>query len=134
MPWKPPKPCAHPGCGALTHARFCDEHERAHHAGHDARRRAEQPWRRWYKTTRWKTLRLARLQADPLCAFCKRDGRVTAATVVDHVHPHRGDERRFFDFGNTQSLCKPCHDREKQAAERRAAEGEGGANPSSRTA
>lgn len=42
--------------------------------------------------------------------------------VADHVTPHRGQEAMFWDAGNLQSLCKPCHDRIKQreeAADRR---------------
>jgi 5-methylcytosine-specific restriction protein A len=35
---------------------------------------------------------------------------VVAATVVDHVVPHRGDQRLFWDPGNWAPSCKPCHD------------------------
>jgi hypothetical protein len=38
------------------------------------------------------------------------------ATVCDHVTPHRGDVAKFWS-GPFQSLCQPCHDREKQRAE-----------------
>lgn len=37
--------------------------------------------------------------------------------VCDHVKPHRGDERLFWDEANLQTLCKPCHDRDKQREE-----------------
>ncbi|MFG1256325.1 HNH endonuclease signature motif containing protein [Xanthobacter flavus] len=40
--------------------------------------------------------------------------------VCDHVRPHRGDPALFWDEGNLQTLCKPCHDGAKQSAERRA--------------
>ncbi|MGN0150610.1 MAG: HNH endonuclease, partial [Clostridia bacterium] len=30
--------------------------------------------------------------------------------VVDHIVPHRGDERLMWDENNWQALCKPCHD------------------------
>lgn len=75
-------------------------------------------YRKWYKLARWQALRSARLAAEPLCRMCRAFGRVTAAGVVDHIKPHRGDARLFFDPGNLQSLCKPCHDRHKQAMER----------------
>lgn len=55
-------------------------------------------------------MRLAQLGSDPLCALCADVGRVTAATVADHVTPHKGDERLFYDYDNLQSLCKTCHD------------------------
>ena len=40
--------------------------------------------------------------------------------VADHIRPHRGDEALFWDPANLQCLRKWCHDRAKQAAERRA--------------
>jgi len=39
---------------------------------------------------------------------------VEAASVVDHVRSHKGDESLFFDSSNLQSLCKPHHDGAKQ--------------------
>ena len=35
---------------------------------------------------------------------------ITPATVVDHIKPHHGDQRLFWDVGNWQSLCKAHHD------------------------
>jgi 5-methylcytosine-specific restriction protein A len=37
-------------------------------------------------------------------------GRYRKATVVDHIIPHRGDEKLFWDRDNWQALCKSCHD------------------------
>ena len=42
--------------------------------------------------------------------------QIVAASVCDHVHPHRGDEVKFW-AGPFQSLCKPCHDSDKQRQE-----------------
>lgn len=42
---------------------------------------------------------------------------MTVATVADHIKPHKGDEVLFFDLNNLQSLCKPCHDSDKQREE-----------------
>lgn len=43
------------------------------------------------------------------------------ADTVDHKVPHKGDMRLFWDRSNWQPLASsPCHDRKKQAAERRA--------------
>lgn len=70
-------------------------------------------------TTRWDKARRTYLASHPLCVLCKRDGRITAATVVDHIVPHKGDQQLFWDVeGNWQSLCKPHHDRDKQREER----------------
>ncbi|MEY4427219.1 MAG: hypothetical protein RL535_1517 [Pseudomonadota bacterium] len=50
--------------------------------------------------------------------MCAELGQVTAASVVDHIKPHRGDMSLFADPSNLQSLCKQCHDSRKQAVER----------------
>lgn len=66
---------------------------------------------------RWQMARVAFLRAHPLCVFCQRAGRLTAASVVDHVVPHRGDQALFWDSSNWQPLCKPCHDGTKKEIE-----------------
>ncbi|ALG75158.1 hypothetical protein AL072_29920 [Azospirillum thiophilum] len=121
MPWKPKKPCARPGCGRLTDGRFCDAHAAEDRQRHDRARQDAQPWRGWYKVKSWLDIRAWRLSVEPLCRMCSEHGLTVAATVVDHVKPHRGDRALFFNRENTQSLCKPCHDGPKQAAERAAA-------------
>lgn len=58
----------------------------------------------------WRRLRLRILDAEPLCRFCAAEGRVTAATDVDHIEPFRGlDDPRRLDPGNLRPLCRPCH-------------------------
>jgi 5-methylcytosine-specific restriction enzyme A len=59
---------------------------------------------------RWRRARAAFLAQHPVCATCKARGRVVAATVVDHVVPHRGDQKLFWDQTNWAPACKPCHD------------------------
>ena len=60
---------------------------------------------------RWRKVRIAFLQRNPLCVECMRKGVLTPATVVDHIIPHRGDMSLFWDEENWQPLCKNCHDR-----------------------
>lgn len=76
-----------------------------------------QAWQHLYGR-RWQRERLAHLARHPLCVMCKGAGRIEAAMVVDHIQPHKGDVRIFWDRGNWQSLCKPCHDGDKQHLER----------------
>lgn len=57
----------------------------------------------------WRKARLWHLREHPLCVECSKAGLVVAATVVDHVIPHRGDERLFWLETNWQSLCGGCH-------------------------
>ncbi|ETR05275.1 HNH endonuclease domain protein [Acinetobacter baumannii UH6907] len=37
--------------------------------------------------------------------------------MVDHIVPHRGDDKLFWDTKNHQALCKLCHDKVKQKEE-----------------
>ena len=69
---------------------------------------------------KWQQARAAFLAIpeNVLCRFCERQGRVTPATVVDHIEPHKGDWALFWDRGNWQPLCKRCHDGTKQAQEK----------------
>lgn len=50
--------------------------------------------------------------------MCRNAGTLTAATVVDHIKPHRGDQVLFWDESNWQSLCQPHHDSTKQREEK----------------
>lgn len=70
----------------------------------------------WYSTARWKARRSYQLAAQPLCAMCLAIGRTTAATVADHIEPHKGDPDKFW-HGPLQSLCKRCHDSDKKLIE-----------------
>lgn len=71
-----------------------------------------------YSTPQWRSMRRAQLYREPLCAYCLKTGRVCAASVADHVVPHKGNERLFFDASNLQSLCKTHHDSAKQREEK----------------
>lgn len=87
----------------------------------DAQRSIYAPWREWYNTTRWRALRLVIFARDLFTCQWPGCGRIegnTSKLVADHVRPHRGDARLFWDEGNLQTLCKPCHDSKKQRAER----------------
>lgn len=69
-----------------------------------------------YNSTRWINDRKAHLRANPLCIECKKQSRVTPATVSDHIIPisKGGNE---WDWGNRQALCESCHNK-KNARER----------------
>lgn len=65
---------------------------------------------------RWQQASAGWLRAHPLCVHCEREGRVVAATEVDHIVPHKGDMDIFWDaYGERHpgagwmSLCKSCH-------------------------
>lgn len=67
---------------------------------------------------KWRAARATFLQAHPLCVMCEQRGRTSAATVVDHIEPHRNDRKLFWDRKNWQALCQGCHDRHKQRLEK----------------
>ena len=106
MPKAPKRPCRYPGCPNLCdkgvycsqHMQFSSDRMRggAESRGCDAR---------------WRKARTAFLQRNPLCNECMKRGKITPATVVDHIIPHRGDRKLFWDESNWQPLCKCCHDR-----------------------
>jgi 5-methylcytosine-specific restriction enzyme A len=75
-------------------------------------------YRRWYSLERWRKRSRAQLQAEPLCRMCQERGMPTAATVADHIEPHRGDWNKFW-LGKLQSLCAGCHERGKKWVENR---------------
>ena len=73
---------------------------------------------RWYGTGRWQKRRAHQLRLEPLCQMCLNRGRITTATVVDHVEPHKDDPIRFWT-GKVQSLCASCHSGPKASIEKR---------------
>lgn len=78
---------------------------------YDYSRANASPWRKWYSTAGWKSIRQRRLRANPICCKCDARGLLTPADTVNHITPHRGDRALFFSFENTESVCKACHDR-----------------------
>lgn len=77
----------------------------AHH-----RSDAAQAYRRWYNLKAWRVARQSQLARQPLCERCRKAGRITAATVVNHRKAHKGDWSLFIDPGNHESVCVDHHD------------------------
>jgi 5-methylcytosine-specific restriction endonuclease McrA len=83
----------------------------------DRRRLADTATRKLHKTARWQALRWSVLVRDQFtCQICKRLEGDTSKLVCDHIEPHRGDVEKFWS-GPFQTLCKPCHDGQKQREE-----------------
>ena len=117
MPQRPLKPCSAPACSALVRGkRYCDKHAHLAEQGkrhHDRQRGSSAKRGYGYQ---WQKARARFLQSHPLCVKCQEKGRVTAATDVDHIVPHRGDMTLFWDESNWQALCHSHHS-EKTASE-----------------
>lgn len=109
---KPPqrakRPCKVSSCKEFAeNGGYCDQHQErirkkdrergtAHQRGYDAE---------------WDKQRLLFLDENPLCVDHFKRKLIEAATVVDHIIPHKGDKKLFWDKSNWQALCKSCHDR-----------------------
>ncbi len=76
------------------------------HDKKDAVRQRTAPGRDLYRTSRWKEIRTKYLREHRVCVECGKRSK-----HVDHIRPHRGDERAFFDATNWQPLCHSCHSR-----------------------
>jgi len=118
MPLKPPKCCANPGCRELAYTTgLCQKHEAEREVRRiesRAKRQAISDEHRGSAASRgydrrWRAYRESFLAKHPLCVQCERRGLVVAAKVVDHVIPHKGDSKTFWDKSNHQALCVACH-------------------------
>ena len=112
----PPRICS---CGnTVPHGVLCQCQRRAtqeRNARHDARRPSAA--KRGYNGE-WRKARVEYLASHPHCRECSKSGITRFASVVDHVIPHRRDERLFWSRTNWQPLCTPCHNSIKQRLER----------------
>jgi 5-methylcytosine-specific restriction enzyme A len=114
MPHHAPRIC---GCGRKVHWDSqcpCEQRrERQRRARADANRPSAR--QRGYDS-KWQRESKAFL-ALPQNRYC-RCGCGRLADMVDHIIPHRGDMRLFWDRSNWQPLASsPCHSRFKQRAE-----------------
>lgn len=113
MPMRAPRIC---GCGhRIASGSLCPCEERSakeRKARHDANRPSASA--RGYDG-KWQRESKAYLAAHRSCVRCG-----SASTLVDHIIPHKGDQRLFWSRSNWQPMCTPCHSRAKQADERRA--------------
>lgn len=114
MPYLMPHNCDAPDCRTPVPAgvRYCGKHDKPtvqdkeEAAAHERSRSRNEWWRKWYHTAHWRALRGLVLGRDPVCVRCNR----FAATVADHIKPHKGNWGMFCDMDNLQGLCKQCHD------------------------
>ena len=105
MPNRAKKYCKYPRCAnyAEDGSAYCFMHKNTH------KKREIKTYEKWYGLAVWKRLREKKLREYPLCQECAKQGRVTKATDVDHIIPHRGDWSLFISYNNLQSLCHSCH-------------------------
>ncbi|MFT0318928.1 HNH endonuclease signature motif containing protein [Bacteroides thetaiotaomicron] len=80
----------------------------------DEKRKARQ---KIYNSSKWKQLRIAKLQQQPLCEECLKSDKITSA---EHVHHSKSFMRAnseielldlAYNYSNLMSLCAECHNR-----------------------
>jgi len=110
MPYRSKKPCSYPGCPELVDAgsTYCRKHRKKYFEG-DRQKRGTASSRGY--GSRWRRASRLYLKKNPLCAECLKGGKVIPAEVVDHIVPHRGDYKLFWDESNWQGLCITHHNR-----------------------
>lgn len=113
--------CSWPGCRAQIpyDQKFCRLHAEAGVLrATKLKQEAEARRTRWSGTSasrgygsKWRDVAKKFLAKHPLCAECERQGVIAQATCVDHIVPHKGDKKLFWDRKNWQPLCHECHSR-----------------------
>lgn len=98
--------CNKIGCTNLTHNRFCEKHKQLEY---DYDKHRQSAHKRGYNRA-WQKASKSFLASHPFCVRCLKYGIYEKATVVDHIKPHKGDGKLFWDKTNWQPLCKRCHD------------------------
>lgn len=114
MPWKPLRPCRHPGCPNLSDQAYCELHRKQIKA--DANRdydnsRRDKEMYSFYHSQAWIQLRAVKIKMNPLCEECYKQGRLKKAVIVDHILPAKECPDKRLDIANLQSLCVGCHNK-----------------------
>ena len=73
--------------------------------------------KRVYKGRTLQRERARLFSANPLCVECERQGRVTVATIRDHIIPLAEGGQDTAD--NIQGLCEECHNKKTLAESKR---------------
>ena len=99
MPYAPKRHCPTPGCAQFVP---CPVHARTPFRSptHAAPQRI--------RGTHLQRLRKELFARTPLCVLCEQAGRVTIATIRDHIVPlsQGGSDTE----ANTQALCESCNE------------------------
>jgi len=113
------KLCLKPGCNRIANPNtgHCDQHydlyvekeekRKEYLKGAEAYRRKikNRPYIKLYNSAQWRRMSNKKLSDEPICQICEKH----LSTAVDHIEPHRGDLKLFFNYNNLQALCKKCH-------------------------
>lgn len=112
--------CLEPGCNVLVHRGRCSTHRRSLDQARGSRQQRgyDNRWARRAQLFRAKYPLCGDRPGGlpPVMSKCHDEGRKTLGYQVDHVVPHHGDQRLFWDeLNNWQTLCSSCHTRKSMA-------------------
>lgn len=102
MPTAPLRPCSQAGCPNLVTKGRCQS------CGGEV---SPEVRKSMYDTPEWRAIRREHLAANPRCQCEIHEGKADAprAVHVDHLKPHRGDPKLFYDRKNLSSRAHSCH-------------------------
>jgi 5-methylcytosine-specific restriction protein A len=114
VPSKPMRPCRVFGCPNISKTGYCAEHAYLEEQERKARQKYIKSTRRdkkeqaFYTSGQWRTVRQIKLNRDPLCEECLKQGITTIATEVHHIEDIKSGGAKL-RYDNLMSLCKSCH-------------------------
>lgn len=113
---KLPVSCNVPRCPNYRREKsyYCDQHTKRKYAVDDLIQAETKPKTTFYTSSTWRKRRAEHLKVEPLCRECKRENRITAAEMVDHIIPIKQGGETLAE-ANLQSLCNTCHARKRQS-------------------
>lgn len=113
MPEKPLRPCIRSGAGCpnLTKGGYCEACEPIHGRAAQEQARGSAASRGYGH--KWRKESQVYLREHPFCecAECKQNEMPELADVVDHIVPHKGDQKLFWSRSNWAAMSKRHHDK-----------------------
>jgi len=104
MPERSIHQCSKPGCHTLTRETYCDRHRQdiPDDRGTASQRGYDSKWRKFREAYLAKS-------EHKLCALRLDSGCTIVADCIDHIIPHNGNQRLFWDEKNMQPACVHCN-------------------------
>lgn len=105
--------CHYAGCSLISKNYYCNKHQliadkkKEEHKKmlfKGTQRTSSKPYHQLYNCKKWRVIRSNFLKVHCVCIIC--GGK---ATIADHIIPHKGDERLFYNENNLQPMCWRCH-------------------------
>jgi 5-methylcytosine-specific restriction protein A len=106
MPERPKRPCARPGCPELVDSGYCEAHRKREE---DRPNAGDRGYGAGWRKARLRFIADQARNGNVVCADCGRPFASESDIHVDHIKPHCGDQKLFWDRSNWQMLCQKDH-------------------------